>query len=127
MARVGRSAGKRPPSARINDNGPEAYRGLDRFEARRHIVGDLEEQGLLEETRPHKLTVPRRDRSHAAEVLLFLFVYFDTESYCLWRVESRVWGVTLYSLHPTPYNFFILTNTVSVGENNGRFCTQPTR
>jgi valyl-tRNA synthetase len=53
------------PSARINDNGPEAYRGLDRFEARRHIIGDLEEQGLLEETRPHKLMVPRGDRSHA--------------------------------------------------------------
>jgi valyl-tRNA synthetase len=53
------------PSARINDNAPEAYRGLDRFEARRHIIGDLEEQGLLEETRPHKLMVPRGDRSHA--------------------------------------------------------------
>ncbi|MDG4553836.1 MAG: valine--tRNA ligase [Candidatus Competibacter sp.] len=53
------------PDARINENGPESYRGLDRFEARRRIIGDLEEQGLLEETRPHKLMVPRGDRSHA--------------------------------------------------------------
>ncbi|MCB1821375.1 MAG: valine--tRNA ligase [Candidatus Competibacteraceae bacterium] len=53
------------PDARINDNGPEAYRGLDRFEARRRIIGDLEELGLLEETKPHKLMIPRGDRSHA--------------------------------------------------------------
>ncbi len=53
------------PDARINEHGPEPYRGLDRFEARRRVIGDLEELGLLEETRPHKLMVPRGDRSHA--------------------------------------------------------------
>ena len=51
--------------AHINDQAPEAYRGLDRFEARRRVIGDLEELGLLEETKPHKLMVPRGDRSHA--------------------------------------------------------------
>ena len=51
--------------ARINDKGPEAYRGLDRFEARKRVVADLEELGLLEEIKPHKLMVPRGDRSHA--------------------------------------------------------------
>ncbi|OGT33408.1 MAG: valine--tRNA ligase [Gammaproteobacteria bacterium RBG_16_51_14] len=51
--------------ARINDNAPMAYQGLDRFEARRQIVADLEAQGLLEKIEPHKLMVPRGDRSHA--------------------------------------------------------------
>jgi valyl-tRNA synthetase len=45
---------------------PERYRGLDRVEARRRIVADLEAAGLLEKTAEHKLTVPRGDRSHTA-------------------------------------------------------------
>ncbi len=51
--------------AAINDNAPGAYRGLDRFEARRRIVADLEELGLLDRVEPHRLTVPRGDRSEA--------------------------------------------------------------
>jgi valyl-tRNA synthetase len=51
--------------ATINDEAPEAYRGLDRFEARKRIVADLEAAGLLEKTEPHKLMIPRGDRSHA--------------------------------------------------------------
>ena len=39
--------------AKINDNGPAAYRGLDRFEARKRVVAALEEQGLMEEIKPH--------------------------------------------------------------------------
>ncbi|GAB3734760.1 valine--tRNA ligase [Luteimonas pelagia] len=42
---------------------PAAYRGLDRFEARKAVVADLEAQGLLVETKPHKLQVPRGDRT----------------------------------------------------------------
>ena len=49
--------------AKINDNAPAAYRGLDRFAARKQIVKDLEAQGLLVETRKHKLTVPRCART----------------------------------------------------------------
>jgi valyl-tRNA synthetase len=49
--------------AKINDNGPAAYRGLDRFEARKRVVADLEAWGLLEKIEPHKLMVPRGDRS----------------------------------------------------------------
>jgi len=51
--------------ARLNDNAPEHYRGLDRFEARRRIVADLEAQGLLAKVEDHVLTVPRGDRSGA--------------------------------------------------------------
>lgn len=47
----------------INENAPEAYRGLDRFEARKKIVADMEALGLLETIEPHKLKVPRGDRS----------------------------------------------------------------
>jgi len=49
--------------AKINDNGPAAYQGLDRYEARKRIVADLDAQGLLEAVKPHKLMVPRGDRT----------------------------------------------------------------
>ncbi len=42
---------------------PVAYRGLDRFDARKAIVADLDAAGLLVETKPHRLQVPRGDRS----------------------------------------------------------------
>jgi valyl-tRNA synthetase len=50
--------------AKISDQAPEAYRGLDRFEARKRIVADLEAQGLLQQVRAHKLMVPRGDRTN---------------------------------------------------------------
>ena len=49
--------------AKINDQAPEAYVGLDRFDARKKIVNDLTELGLLLDIKPHKLKVPRGDRS----------------------------------------------------------------
>jgi valyl-tRNA synthetase len=49
--------------AKINDNAPAAYRALDRFEARKRVVADLEAQGLLVETKKHKLMVPRCART----------------------------------------------------------------
>ena len=51
------------PTAAINDNAPEKYRGLDRYDARKAVLADLEEAGLLVETKPHKLQVPRGDRT----------------------------------------------------------------
>jgi valyl-tRNA synthetase len=50
--------------AKINDAGPAVYRGMDRFDARKQIVADLEAAGLLEKTEKHKLKVPRGDRTH---------------------------------------------------------------
>ncbi|MEY4712616.1 MAG: hypothetical protein RIS88_2066 [Pseudomonadota bacterium] len=49
--------------AKINDHAPAAYQGLDRFAARKRVVADLEAQGLLVETRKHKLMVPRCART----------------------------------------------------------------
>ncbi|RPE79573.1 valine--tRNA ligase [Vulcaniibacterium tengchongense] len=51
------------PEAKVNDNAPEKYRGLDRFAARKEVLADLEAGGLLREARPHKLQVPRGDRT----------------------------------------------------------------
>ena len=52
------------PDAKINENGGQ-YRGLDRFDARKKIVADLEAAGLIEKIEPHKLKVPRGDRTNA--------------------------------------------------------------
>jgi valyl-tRNA synthetase len=52
-------------SANLNDLVPEKYRGLERFEARKRIVADLDALGLVEKIEPHKLPVPRGDRSNA--------------------------------------------------------------
>src|SRR6478672_3798244 len=48
--------------ARLNDNAPEKYRGLDRFEARKRIVADMEAAGLLDKVEPHTHAVPYGDR-----------------------------------------------------------------
>lgn len=49
--------------AKINENAPEKYQGLDRFDARKAVVADLEALGILEKTDKHKLKVPRGDRT----------------------------------------------------------------
>ena len=49
--------------AAINSNAPQEYQGLDRFEARKKIVADLDALGLLDKIDDHKLKVPRGDRS----------------------------------------------------------------
>jgi valyl-tRNA synthetase len=65
---VGHRHGLQPISiftldARLTEEVPAAYRGLDRFEARRRIVADLEALGLLADTKPHRMTVPRCGRT----------------------------------------------------------------
>lgn len=51
--------------AAINDSAPAAYRGLDRFQARKKIVADLENLGLIERIEEYEQTLPRGDRSGA--------------------------------------------------------------
>ncbi len=48
---------------KINEYAPKQYQGLDRFDARKQIVSDLEVAGFLEKTDKHKLKVPRGDRT----------------------------------------------------------------
>ena len=52
-------------NADLNQEVPEAYRGLDRFKARKRIVSDLEALGLVEKIEPTAHTVPHGDRSNA--------------------------------------------------------------
>ena len=51
--------------AKINDLAPSEYQGLDRYDARARIIEDLQTRDLLEDTKKHKLVVPRGERTHA--------------------------------------------------------------
>jgi valyl-tRNA synthetase len=51
--------------AAMNDEVPAAYRGMDRFDARKAIVAEFESLGLLEKIEPYTVKIPRGDRSHA--------------------------------------------------------------
>jgi valyl-tRNA synthetase len=53
------------PDAKINDNAPPRFVGLDRYEARKRIVAELEQAGLLARIDKHRHLVPRGDRSGA--------------------------------------------------------------
>ncbi len=49
--------------AKVNDNAPEKYRGLDRYAARKAVLADLAAAGLLVSEKPHKMVIPRCGRS----------------------------------------------------------------
>jgi valyl-tRNA synthetase len=44
--------------AKINENGPAAYQGMDRYDCRKAVLKDLETQGFLQKAVPHKNMVP---------------------------------------------------------------------
>jgi valyl-tRNA synthetase len=48
---------------KMNENAPQAYRGLDRFEARKRIIADLKSRSLLVSEKPYRLRVPRSGRT----------------------------------------------------------------
>ena len=49
--------------AKISDQAPAAYRALDRFEARKRVLADLQAQGLVKSEKTHTLKVPRSERT----------------------------------------------------------------
>jgi valyl-tRNA synthetase len=51
--------------ARMNEFAPAEYQGLDRYVARQQILDELQAKGLLVSAKPHKLMIPRGDRTHA--------------------------------------------------------------
>ncbi|MDW3095184.1 MAG: valine--tRNA ligase [Gammaproteobacteria bacterium] len=51
--------------AKINENAPNAFKNMDRYDARKKAIDDLKELDLLEKIADHKLMVPRGDRSGA--------------------------------------------------------------
>ena len=50
-------------NASINDEAPEKYRGMDRYEAREIIVAEFKALGLLDKIEDHKMVVPRGEKS----------------------------------------------------------------
>ena len=53
------------PRATLADTVPQRFRGLERFEARKRVLAELEAGGLIERVDKHRLVVPRGDRSGA--------------------------------------------------------------
>lgn len=73
----------------INENAPAKYQGQDRFKARSQIVSDLEELGLIEKIVPHKLNVPRGEKSNSIiEPLLTEQWYVKTKPLAKKAIEA---------------------------------------
>ena len=51
--------------ATLNKNAPLKFQGMDRFVAREQIIQELDKEGFLVKTEPHKLKVPRGEKSNA--------------------------------------------------------------
>ncbi|HEY0833779.1 MAG TPA: valine--tRNA ligase, partial [Azospirillum sp.] len=83
--------------ARLTDAVPEPYRGLDRYEARKRIVADIEALGLLEAIEPHTHMVPHGDRSGVAiEPWLTDQWYVDAATLAKPAIEAVESGRTVF-------------------------------
>ncbi len=79
----------------INENSPDKYRGMDRFEARKAIVADLDTQGFLVKVEPHKHMVPYGDRGGVViEPMLMDQWYVDVEEMAKKSIEAVESGQT---------------------------------
>jgi len=75
--------------ATINQNAPEVYQGMPRYEARKAIVATMDKLGLLVEIKPHVLMVPRGDRSgDVIEPLLTNQWYVDAKTLAKPAIEA---------------------------------------
>ncbi|MBX6367213.1 MAG: valine--tRNA ligase [Rhodospirillales bacterium] len=83
--------------ARLNENAPEPYRGLDRFEARKRIVADMEAAGLVEKIEPHLHMVPHGDRSAVPiEPMLTDQWFVDAKKLAAAPIEAVESGKTVF-------------------------------
>ncbi len=84
-------------NASLTDDVPEAYRGLDRYEARKRIVADMEALGLVETIEPHTHMVPHGDRSGVAiEPWLTDQWYVDAATLAKPAIEAVESGKTVF-------------------------------
>ncbi len=75
--------------ATINKNAPEAFQGLSRYQARKAVVAEMEDLGLLAEIKPHILMVPRGDRSgDVIEPMLTNQWYVDAKTLAKPAIEA---------------------------------------
>ncbi len=87
---------------RLNDNVPGSYQGLDRFDARKKLIADLADAGLLEKIEPHTHAVPHAQRGDAIiEPWLTSQWYVDAESLAKPALEAVRQGKTKF--HPEKY------------------------
>lgn len=83
--------------AAINENAPEKYRGMDRFEARKVIVADMDAGGFLVKTIPHRHMVPYGDRGGVViEPWLTEQWYVDAETLAKPAIEAVETGKTRF-------------------------------
>jgi valyl-tRNA synthetase len=71
------------PDARLNDNVPERYRGLDRFVARKQIVADMDEAGLLDGVEDHRLMAPYDEKSKLVVIEPYLTEQWYVDAWTL--------------------------------------------
>ena len=88
--------------ARMNENCPPEYQGLDRFEARKKILAELEELDLLAEIETVKNAIPYGDRSGVViEPYLTDQWYVDTPTLAKPAIKAVEDGQTTF--HPKQY------------------------
>jgi valyl-tRNA synthetase len=93
--------------AKLNDEVPAAYRGLDRFVARKKILAELEALGLLSKTEPHTLMVPYGDRSGVViEPWLTDQWYCDAKTLAKPAIEAVERGATVFVPRSWENTFF---------------------
>ena len=88
------------PEARLNDEVPEAYRGLDRFVARKRIVADLDALGLLDGVDSNKMMVPYDEKSKLVVIEPYLTDqwYVDAKTLAQPAIKAVEEGATVF--HP---------------------------
>jgi valyl-tRNA synthetase len=93
--------------ARVNDNAPQAYRGLDRFDARKRVVADLEAAGHLVKVEPHTHMVPHGDRGGVPlEPRLTMQWYVDAKTLAAPAIEAVENGRTVFVLANDAKTYF---------------------
>ncbi|MBX7112732.1 MAG: valine--tRNA ligase [Myxococcaceae bacterium] len=93
-------------AARTNENAG-AYAGLDRFEARKRVVADLEQQGFLVKIEPHKLSLAVSQRSHVpVEPMLSPQWYVKTQPLAQKAIEAVEAGRTRFVPEPWTNTFY---------------------
>jgi valyl-tRNA synthetase len=86
------------PDAKLNENAPVAYRGLDRFAARKLIVADMEALDLLEGVDPNKMMIPYDEKSKAVVIEPYLTDqwYVDAETLAQPAIQAVEDGRTVF-------------------------------
>ncbi len=83
--------------ATLNENVPEVYRGLERFEARKRIIADLEAGEYLDHVEDHDHTIPYGDRSNVViEPWLTDQWYVDAQTLAAPAIKAVEQGATVF-------------------------------